>query len=109
MADTFDDLISQLAEAGQAPAGQQAVRDFTAACQRLDNDPREKQRIHDITDLLEAEDVIYDQALAAVERKDPAAALPLLRRCAAAGIGDSVSLLAAVLEELGNDEGEDRG
>jgi CBS domain-containing protein len=98
------DLIDQLSEPDHAPADDQAVRAFTEACRRADTDPREKQRVRDIADLAEADGIIYDQAIAAVERRDYANALPLLRRCAAAGIGDSAWYLAVVLDEEGDAE-----
>lgn len=78
---------------------EEAVRDFTAACEQVDSDPRERQRIQDIADLTEAGDLIYGQALAALRRGDRDAALPLLRWSDGAGIGESGWLLA-VLESV---------
>jgi hypothetical protein len=62
-------LISELANPGPAP-DEQAVRDFTEACRRVDEDPREKRRYRDIADLIEAEDALYDQGVAALGRGD---------------------------------------
>ena len=100
----FEDLIDQLTESDNTPADEQAIRDFNEACKRVDTDPRERQRIRDIADLVDADDLIYGQALAAIDRGDHDAAVPLLRRCAAAGIGESAWLLATVLDELGEPE-----
>lgn len=91
-------LRETLRRAGYA-ASPEAVRDFTAACERVDSDPRERQRIQDIADLTEAGDLIYGQALAALRRGDRDAALPLLRWSDGAGIGESDRLLA-VLESV---------
>lgn len=99
-----EDLIDQLAETDHARACEQAIRGFNEACKRVDIDPRERRRIRDIADLVDADDLIYGQALAAIDRGDHDAALPLLRRCAATGIGESAWLLAIVLEELGKPE-----
>lgn len=96
-----EDLIDQLAETDHTRADEQAIRDFNEACKRVDTDPRERRRIRDIVDLGDADDLIYGQALAAIDRGDHDAAFPLLRRCAATGIGESAWLLATVLEELG--------
>jgi CBS domain-containing protein len=96
----YEKLIAGLAASERAvPASEQG---FAAACERADSDPREQRRIRDITDLIEAEDVIYDQALAALDRGDHAAAVPLLRRSADAEIGDSAWFLAVALEKGGN-------
>ena len=100
----FEDLIDQLTESDNTPADEQAIRDFNEACKRVDTDPRERQRIRDIANLVDADDLIYGQALAAIDRGDHDAAVPLLRRCAAAGIGESAWLLATVLDELGEPE-----
>jgi CBS domain-containing protein len=100
----FEDLIDQLAESDHARPDEKAIRDFSEACKRADTDPRERQRIRDIADLVDADGLIYGQALAAVDRGDRDAALPLLRRCANTGIGESAWLLATVLEDLGKPE-----
>jgi CBS domain-containing protein len=96
------DLIDDLTERWKEPPGEQAVLDFTEACRRVDSDPRERQRIRDIVGLIDADDVIYGQAVAAVDRGDLDTAVPLLRHCAATGIGESAWLLAGALEELGS-------
>lgn len=99
----IEDLIKDLAINGVVPAAddQRAALAFAVACRRADEDPREKQRLRDITDLIEAEDAVYDQALAALNRGDPGAAEPLLRSSAEAGIGDAAWQLACVLENRG--------
>jgi CBS domain-containing protein len=79
----------------------QAALDFAEACRRADEDPRERQRLRDISDLVDAEDAVYAQALAAIDRNDLSSAEPLLRGSAEAGIGDAAWLLAGVLEKLG--------
>jgi hypothetical protein len=73
----------------------------TPAASRVDSDPRERQRIADIAALAVAEDIIYEQAVAAVARGDKDAALKLLRWCAPLGIGESPRLLANALEDMG--------
>jgi outer membrane protein OmpA-like peptidoglycan-associated protein len=80
----------------------QAIRDFAAACRRYDEDPRERQRICGIADLIKAEDANYAQALAALHRSDHNAALPLLREAAKEGIGEAAWLLAGLLEQKGD-------
>ena len=80
----------------------QAIRDFAAACRRYDEDPRERQRICGIADLIKAEDANYAQALAALDRSDHDAALPLLREAAKEGIGEAAWLLAGLLEQKGD-------
>jgi hypothetical protein len=105
----IEDLIDQLAETDHVQEQTvrefvETLREFAEACKRVDTDRRERQRIRDIADLIDADDLIYGQALAAIDRRDHDAALPLLRRCADAGIGESAWLLATVLEELGNPE-----
>jgi CBS domain-containing protein len=100
----FEDLIDQLAESDHARPDEQAIRDFSEACKRVDTDPRERQRIRGIAGLVDDDDLIYGEALAAVDRGDRDAAVRLLRRCADAGIGESAWLLATVLEDLGKPE-----
>jgi CBS domain-containing protein len=97
-------LVRDLASAGVDPAADdgQALASFIEARQRADDDPRERQRIRDIGDLIDAEDAIYAQAVAAVDRGDLEAAEGLLRSSAQAGIGDSAFLLASVLEQRGS-------
>lgn len=92
-------LITGLAESEAAvPADEQA---FADACARYDASPREQQRIRDATDLIAAEDFIHGQALAALERGDREAAVPLLRWCAEAEVGESAWILAEALEAAG--------
>lgn len=69
---------------------------------RVDSDPRERQRISDIADLLDAEETLYTEAGAALARGDQHTALPLLRQCAEAGTGEARWLLAQLLEDLGH-------
>jgi hypothetical protein len=70
---------------------------------RVDADPREARRIADITDLIEAEDIIYGQAVAATSRGDRDTAVKLLRWCAREGIGESPRMLAAAMEDAAGD------
>lgn len=102
--DMFEDLIGQLIEIDRTPASEQAIRNFTEACARVDSDPREQQRVRDIADLAETEDLLYDQAVAAAEAGDHERALPLLRRCAEAGVGEADWYLATVLDALEDPE-----
>jgi len=88
--------------AAAAERREQILDEYAAACRRVDECARERQRIHDIVDLIEAEDALYDQAIAALDRGDHDQALPLLRRTAQAGIGEAAWLLAGLLEERGD-------
>lgn len=99
----IEELIRNLTESDAAtPACRtQAAEEFAAACRRVDEDPREQQRISDIADLIDAEDALYAQALAALDRGDQDAALPLLERAAEVGTGEAAWLLAGLLEERG--------
>ena len=97
----FKDLIDDLAGTEYVPADERAVQDFAEACRRVDTDPREKHRIRDITDLVDAEDALYDQAVAALGRGDHDTAVALLRRAAERKIGDAAWLLAVALDERG--------
>ena len=84
-------------------ASEEELREtFLQACAELDASPAEKQRISDIADLLDAEEDLYQQALAAVDRGERDTAIPLLRRCAEAGTGESAWLLAQLLEDAGD-------
>ena len=93
-------LINELADPGAA-ADEQAIQDFAEACRRVGEDPREKQRYRDIADLIEVEDALYDQGVAALGRGDYDTALPLLRLAADKGIGDAAWLLAVTLDKRG--------
>jgi hypothetical protein len=84
-----------------ATTREQAHEEFAAACRRVDKDPRERQRIADIANLIDTEDAIYAQALSALGRGEHATALPLLQQAAEAGIGEAAWLLAGRLEEQG--------
>ena len=97
----FKDLIGDLAGAEHVPADEQDVQDFAEACRRVDTDPREKQRIRGITDLVDAEVALYDQAVAALGCGDHDTAVALLRRAAEQRIGDAAWLLAVELDEHG--------
>jgi hypothetical protein len=93
--------VQVMVEGEQRRRGGQA-EGFAAACARADADPRERQRLRDIADLAEAEDIIYHQAIAATGRGDRDSALTLLRWCARTEIGESAWLLAVALEEAGD-------
>ena len=97
------DLFRELTEHGDVtPASrEQASEEFAAACRRVDQDPRERQRIADIAHLIDTEDAIYTQALAALGHGEQDAALPLLQQAAEAGIGEAAWLLAGQLEKQG--------
>jgi hypothetical protein len=53
-------------------------------------------------DLLDVEESLYDQALAAIDCGDRDTAVRLLRRCAETGTGESAWLLAQLLEDAGD-------
>lgn len=54
---------------------------LTEALARWEGDPREHRRINDLADLLDAQDALYDEALAALDRDDLDAAQVLVRQC----------------------------
>jgi hypothetical protein len=95
------DLFRELVEYLTAASRDQASEEFAAACRRVDQDPRERQRLADIAHLIDTEDAIYTQALSALGRSEHDTALPLLQRAAEAGIGEAAWLLAGQLEEQG--------
>ena len=99
----YGDLFQKLVEHCDVTAASrdQASEEFTAACRRVDQDPRERQRIADIANLIDTEDAIYTQALSALSRGEQDTALPLLQQAAEAGIGEAAWLLAGQLEEQG--------
>jgi hypothetical protein len=97
------DLFRELVEHCDVTAASrgQAGEEFAAACRRVDQDPRERQRIVDIANLIDTEDAIYAQALSALGRGEQNTALPLLQQAAEAGLGEAAWLLAGRLEEQG--------
>jgi hypothetical protein len=97
------DLFQELVEHCDVTAAtrDQASEEFAAACRRVDQDPRERQRIVDIANLIDTEDAIYAQALSALGRGEQNTALPLLQQAAEAGLGEAAWLLAGRLEEQG--------
>ena len=102
---SIDDLLRDLAKTlTDVPegAGEELHEEFIRACRHVDEDPREQQRIDDIADLLDAEETLYAQAVAAAERGDTDTAVPLLRQCAEAGTGEAAWLLAQLLEDAGD-------
>lgn len=54
---------------------------LTEALTRWESDPRERRRINDLADLLDAQDALFDEALAALERDDLDAAEALVQQC----------------------------
>ena len=99
--DLLRDLAKTLADVPDSTA-EKLREDFIRACRRLDENPAEQQRIDDMADLLDAEETLYAQALAAADRGDSATAAPLLRQCAEASLGEAAWLLAQLLEETGS-------
>jgi hypothetical protein len=99
----YGDLFQELVEHCDVTAASrdQASEEFAAACRRVDKDPRERQRIADIANLIDTEDAIYTQALSALGRGEQDTALPLLQQAAETGIGEAAWLLAGWLEEQG--------
>src|SRR5262249_27121596 len=87
-----------------AAGDDRAMNMFGEACRRADTDPREKQRLRDIGDLLDYEDDVYTRARAALQRGAYGAAVPLLRIAARGGIGEAAWLLGEVLERHGQAE-----
>ncbi|MEV5409856.1 CBS domain-containing protein [Thermopolyspora sp. NPDC052614] len=73
-----------------------ADHDLGRAMTSWNADPRERHRISDLADLLDAEDVLYEQAVAAMERGDLATAETLLRQCVRLGIPAAEDLLEDV-------------
>ncbi len=102
--DLFRDLARTLARVPDKTAEElrELHEDFIRACRRVDENPAEQQQIDDIADLLDAEETLYAQALAANECGDTGTAVPLLRQCAEADIGEAAWLLARLLEDTGN-------
>ena len=102
--DLFRDLARTLARVPDKTAEElrELHEDFIRACRWVDGNPAEQQRIDDIADLLDAEETLYAQAVAANERGDTGTAVPLLRQCAEADIGEAAWLLAQLLEDTGN-------
>ena len=102
---SFDDLLSDLARtlaACRTAPRTKPARPTSGHAAELDENPAEQQRIDDIADLLDAEETLYAQALAAADRGDTATAIPLLRKCAEAGTGEAAWLLAQLLEDTGD-------
>ena len=100
---TIEEMLQNLAESDTPDDHDKAMADFAAACWRADHDPREGRRIRDIAALLDAENTIYDQAVAALDRGDTATARPLLELAAEADVGEAAWLLASLLEGDGQD------
>lgn len=102
---SIDDLLQDLAKTlTDIPEviREQLREEFVRTCHRVDHDPRDQQRIDDIADLLDDEENLYEQACAAAGSGDADTAVPLLRRCAEAGIGEAAWLLAQLLEDARN-------
>ena len=99
--DLLRELVRTLTDVPEGPA-RELREEFIRACRRVDDDPREQQRVDDIADLLDAEETLYVQARAAADRGDTDTAVPLLRQCAEAGTGEAAWLFAQLLEEIGN-------
>jgi hypothetical protein len=75
--------------------------EFIRACRQVDESPAEQQRIDDMADLLDAQEMLYAQARAAHDRGDTDTAVVLLRQCAEADTGEATWLLAQLLEQNG--------
>jgi TPR repeat protein len=102
---SIEEILAGLArhiDGETTPCHDQAIRDFTAIYRRHDEDPRQRQRIREIAALIDAEDALYAQAVAALDRGDGDLAAVLLRQPAEAGIGEAAWLLGSVLEEKGD-------
>lgn len=102
---SFDELLRDLATSLTDPAettGEKLREEFIQECHRVDADPREQQRIDDIADLVDADEALYEQALAAIDHGEKDSAAHLLRQCAQSGIGEAAWLLAQLLEGIGD-------
>ncbi|MBL7502814.1 GGDEF domain-containing protein [Frankia sp. CNm7] len=74
--------------------GRRPGRSFADLCREIDQDPRERRRIQDLSALLDAEDALYEEGAKLHEAGSHQAAAPLLRRAADAGILGAEDLLA---------------
>jgi tetratricopeptide (TPR) repeat protein len=102
---SFDDLLRDMAKAlVDVPerTGEGLRAEFSAACRRLDDDLRKQQQINAIADQFEEEEALYARATAAADRRDADTAVPMLRQCAEAGLGEAAWLLAQLLDSCGN-------
>jgi hypothetical protein len=99
--DLLRDLAKTLAEMPER-CDEELRAEFMAACHRVDDDPCERERINETADEFDAEEALYSQAVAAVDRGEAEFAVPLLRRCAEAGTGEAAWLLALLFEDAGN-------
>lgn len=102
---TIDDLIRCMASSArsQDKSDETALREFTAAALRVDNDPEEARRIRALAEQVDVEIAAYDQGLAALDRGDVAAAEALLRVAAGAEHGDADGILAELLTQPPDD------
>lgn len=101
----LEELLKDLAKSfvGEPRLSDEELRaEFRQVCQRADSDPAEQRRISDLADRLDAEERLYAEAVAAADRGDTRAALPLLRQCAEADIGEAAWRLAQLLEDTGD-------
>lgn len=87
------DLIQKLADyEGASESGSLGTEQFAAACRRMDDDPREQQRIGEIADMLDMEESIHDDDFAVQDRDGQDAALLRERRVARAPVPGSTSI-----------------
>ncbi|GAA4635187.1 hypothetical protein GCM10023196_079670 [Actinoallomurus vinaceus] len=100
--DRIDALVHRMTIATDTGEDNAALDRFIQASHRLDTDPEERQRIHDLADLIDTQDAAYGQGLSALEHGDKAFAEPLLRSADAAGIEEAAALVAA-LQDLPSD------
>lgn len=96
---TSDQNLSALLRTIAGPTGRQLADARVKVAELrdlLETDSREQQRICDLGDLLDAEETLYDEAVAALDRGDDQLAERLLRQCSA--LGDEAA--AEFLEDL---------
>lgn len=102
----LDERLRRGLKALAAPSGEtsgERAAKFAAMCRRHDADPEEQRRIEGIVAEMEAEDAMYDAAMAALDCDELTdlhtfvAKLPVLDP-AEAGTGDSLRLLACLLD-----------
>ncbi|MCO5998431.1 HD-GYP domain-containing protein [Actinoallomurus rhizosphaericola] len=100
--DRIDELVHRMTTAADPAQDNAALDRFIQATHRLDTSPEERQRIHDLADLIDTQDAAYGQGLSALEHGDKAFAESLLMSAGAAGIEEAAALVTA-LQDLPSD------
>lgn len=98
---SIDEILHGLAESPADPADLDgAIQAFRAACKRVDELPRGRQRIRDIAELLDAEDEAYAAATTTLSRED-GNIFELLSPAADRGNGLAAWLIADLMDGHG--------